>query len=116
MIIIAHADLNIYQKTNVCAKNSESKNLDGVIVVFIANTRSDILIRIFEGELGREKHLTDIDEIEFKVYPNKGELIALESNEENDDYTVWEVINMLHDYTINEMNIFVKRYIWPDER
>ena len=70
MIIIVRAGLNIYQKINVCAKNLENKNLDGVIVAFTANIRSDILIRIFKGELGREKHITDIADIDYP--PNKG--------------------------------------------
>ena len=110
MIIIAHADLNIYQKINVCAKNLENKNLDGVIVAFTVNIRSDILIRIFKGELGREKHITDIADIDYP--PNKGELIVFD----DDDDDVWEVINVLHDYPNHEINVFVKRYIWPDER
>ena len=110
MIIIAHADLSIYQKINACAKNLENKNLDGVIVVFTTNIRSDILIRIFKGELGREKHITDIADIDYP--PNKGELIALDDEDED----VWEVINVLHDYPKHEINVFVKRYIWPDER
>lgn len=93
MIIIVHAGLSIYQKINVCVRSLESKNLDGVIVDFTANIRSDILIRIFEGELGREKHIAF-----------------------NDDDDVWEVINVLHDYPNHEMNVFVKRYMWPDER
>lgn len=109
MIIIAHADLSTYQKINVCAKNFENKNPAGVIADFIANIRSDRLIRVFEGELGREKHLIDIDDNEY--CPIKGELIAFD-----DDDDVWEVINVLHDYPSHEMNVFVKRYIWPDER
>lgn len=113
MIIIAHADLSIYQKINVCVRNLESKNLDGVIVVFTTNIRSDILIRIFKGELGREKHLIDIDGDAMGYFPNRGELISLEID---NNYEVWEVINVLFDYIIDEMNIFVKRYIWPDER
>ena len=112
MIIIAHADLSIYQKTNVCVRNLESKNLDGVIVVFITNIRSDILIRIFEGELGREKHITDINNYGINYFPIKGELIAFDDEDED----VWEVINVLHDYPNHEINVFVKRYIWPDER
>lgn len=112
MIIIVRADLSIYQKINVCAKNLENKNLDGVIVVFTANTRSDILIRIFEGELGREKHIANIDNFDMNYLPNKGELIALDDEDED----AWEVINVLHDYPKHEMNVFVKRYIWPDER
>lgn len=111
MIIIAHADLSIYQKINVCAKNLENKNLAGAIVVFITNIRSDILIRIFEGELGHEKHIADINNYDIKYVPIKGELIAFD-----DDDDVWEVINVLHDYPNHEMNVFVKRYIWPDER
>ena len=113
MIIIARADLSIYQKINVCAKNLENKNLAGVIVAFITNIRSDILIRIFEGELGREKHLIDINNDNMRYSPNRGELISLEID---GNYDVWEVINTLFDYPINEMNVFVKRYIWPDER
>lgn len=112
MIIIARADLSIYQKINVCAKNLENKNPAGVIVVFTANTRSDILIRIFEGELGREKNITDVDNFDIDYLPNKGELIALDDEDED----VWEVINVLHDYPQHEVNVFVKRYIWPDER
>lgn len=112
MIIIAHADLSIYQKINVCAKNLENKNPAGAIVVFIISIRSDILIRIFEGELGREKHIANIDNFDINYLPNKGELIALDDEDED----VWEVINILHDYPINEINVFVKRYIWPDER
>lgn len=111
MIIIAPADLNIYQKINVCVKNLENKNPVGVIVAFITNMRSDILIRIFEGELGREKHITDVDNFDIDYLPSKGELIAFD-----DDDDVWEVINVLHDYPNHEMNVFVKRYIWPDER
>ena len=110
MIIIVRAGLNIYQKINVCAKNLENKNPAGVIVAFIANIRSDILIRIFKGELGREKHITDIADIDYP--PNKGELIVFD----NDKPDVWEVINILHDYPKHEINVFVKRYIWPDER
>lgn len=113
MIIIAHADWNIYQKISVCVKNLESKNLDGVIAAFTANIRSDILIRIFEGELGREKHVTDINDDDIGYFPNRGELISFEID---GNYDVWEVINILFDYSINEMNMFVKRYIWPDER
>ena len=113
MIIIAHADLSIYQKINVCAKNLENKNPAGVIVGFITNIRSDILIRIFEGELGREKHITDVDNFDIDYLPNKGELIVFDDDEDED---VWEVINILHDYPNHEMNVFVKRYIWPDER
>ena len=114
MIIIAHADLSIYQKINACAKNLENKNLDGVIVVFTTNIRSDILIRIFEGELGREKHIANanIDNFDIDYLPNKGELIAFDDEDED----VWEVINVLHDYPNHEINVFVKRYIWPDER
>ena len=112
MIIIARADLSIYQKINVCAKNLENKNPAGVIVVFTANTRSDILIRIFEGELGREKHITDINNYGINYFPIKGELIAFDAEDED----VWEVINVLHDYPNHEINVFVKRYIWPDER
>ena len=111
MIIIALADLNIYQKTSVCVKSSENKNPVGAIVDFITNIRSDILIRIFEGELGREKHITDVDNFDIDYLPSKGELIAFD-----DDDDVWEVINVLHDYPNHEMNVFVKRYIWPDER
>lgn len=111
MIIIAHADLSIYQRINVCVKNLENKNPAGVIVGFITNIRSDILIRVFEGELGREKHITNIDNFDIDYLPNKGELIAFD-----DDDDVWEVINVLHDYPNHEMNVFVKRYIWPDER
>ena len=110
MIIIVRAGLNIYQKINVCAKNLENKNPAGVIVAFIANIRSDILIRIFKGELGREKHITDIADIDYP--PNKGELIVFD----DDKPDVWEVINILHDYPKHEINVFVKRYIWPDER
>ncbi len=112
MIIIARADLSIYQRINVCAKNLGNKNPAGVIVVFITNIRSDILIRIFEGELGREKHITDVDNCDMEYLPSKGELIVFD----DDDNDVWEVINALHDYPNREMNIFVKRYIWPDER
>lgn len=111
MIIIVRADLSIYQKINVCAKNLESRNTAGVIVAFTTNIRSDILIRIFEGELGREKHITDVDNFDIDYLPSKGELIAFD-----DDDDVWEVINVLHDYPNHEMNVFVKRYIWPDER
>lgn len=113
MIIIARAGLSIYQRINVCAKNLENKNPVGAIVAFIANIRSDILIRIFEGELGREKHLIDINNDNMRYSPNRGELISLEID---GNYDVWEVINILFDYPINEMNVFVKRYIWPDER
>ena len=113
MIIIVRAGLNIYQKINVCAKNLENKNPAGVIVGFITNIRSDILIRIFEGELGREKHITDVDNFDIDYLPNKGELIVFDDDEDED---VWEVINILHDYPNHEMNVFVKRYIWPDER
>ena len=112
MIIIARADLSIYQKINVCAKNLENKNPAGVIVVFTANTRSDILIRIFEGELGREKHITDINDDDIDFLLIKGELIVFDDEDED----VWEVINVLHDYPNHEINVFVKRYIWPDER
>lgn len=118
MIIIARADLSIYQRINVCAKNLENKNPAGVIVVFTANTRSDILkLKVFEGELGRENYLTElyIDTQEFGA-PSKGELMAFKGNKEDDDYTVWQIINVFHDYTVDEINIFVKRYIWPDER
>ena len=114
MIIIVPADLSIYQKINACAKNLESKNPVGAIVAFITNIRSDILIRIFEGELGREKHLIDIDNFDIDYLPSKGELIAFD--DDDDDTDVWEVINILHDYPNHEMNVFVKRYIWPDER
>lgn len=71
------------------------------------------MIRIFEGELGREKHLIDLDDDNMGYFPNRGELISLEIN---GNYDVWEVINVLFDYTIDEINVFVKRYIWPDER
>lgn len=111
MIIIARADLSTYQKINVCAKNLENKNPVGVIADFTTNIRSDILIRMFEGELGHEKHITDINNYDIKYVPIKGELIAFD-----DDDDVWEVINVLHDYPNHEMNVFVKRYIWPDER
>ena len=111
MIIIARADLSTYQKTNVCAKNLENKNPVGVIVGFIVNIRSDILkLKVFKGELGREKHITDIADIDYP--PNKGELIVFD----DDKPDVWEVINILHDYPKHEINVFVKRYIWPDER
>ncbi len=70
------------------------------------------MIRIFEGELGREKHLIDIDD-DIGYFPNRGELILLEID---GNYDVWEVINVLFNYPINEMNMLVKRYIWPDER
>ena len=114
MIIIARADLSTYQKINVCAKNLENKNPAGVIADFIVNIRSDILIRVFEGELGREKHLIDIDDNEyFDTRPIKGELIAFD---EDGIYDVWRIIDVLHDYDVNEINIFVERYIWPDER
>lgn len=111
MIIIARADLSIYQKINVCVRNLENKNPAGAIVVFIISIRSDILIRIFEGELGREKHIADINNYDIHYSPIKGELIAFD-----DDDDVWEVINVLHDYPNHEINVFVKRYIWPDER
>ena len=104
--------MSIYQKINVCAKNLENKNPAGAIVVFIISIRSDILIRIFEGELGREKHIADIDNFDVDYLPNKGELIAFDDEDED----VWEVINVLYDYPNREMNVFVKRYIWPDER
>lgn len=111
MIIIARADLSIYQRINVCAKNLENKNPAGVIMAFITNIRSDILIRIFEGELGREKHLMDIDD---KGHcPIKGELIAFGKD---GIYDVWRTINVLHDYEVDEISVFVERYIWPDER
>lgn len=113
MIIIAHADLSIYQKINVCVRNLENKNPAGAIVVFIISIRSDILIRIFEGELGREKHIADIDNFDVDYLPNKGELIAFDDDEDED---VWEVINVLYDYPNHEISVFVKRYIWPDER
>ena len=113
MIIIALADLSIYQKINVCVRNLENKNPAGAIVVFIISIRSDILIRIFEGELGREKHIADIDNFDVDYLPNKGELIAFDDDEDED---VWEVINVLYDYPNHEISIFVKRYIWPDER
>lgn len=113
MIIIAHADLSIYQKINVCVRNLENKNPAGAIVVFIISIRSDILIRIFEGELGREKHIADIDNFDVDYLPNKGELIAFDDDKDED---VWEVINVLYDYPNHEINVFVKRYIWPDER
>ena len=112
MIIIVRAGLSIHQKINVCAKNLENKNPAGAIVVFIISIRSDILIRIFEGELGREKHIANIDNFDMNDLPNKGELIALDDEDED----VWEVINVLHDYPKHEINVFVKRYIWPDER
>lgn len=111
MIIIARADLSTYQKINACAKNLGNKNPAGAIADFIANIRSDILIRVFEGELGREKHLIDIDDSEYR--PIKGELIAFDGD---GTYDVWRIINILHDYDVNEINIFVERYIWPDER
>ena len=113
MIIIAHADLSIYQKINVCVRNLENKNPAGAIVVFIISIRSDILIRIFEGELGREKHIADIDNFDVDYLPNKGELIAFDDDKDED---VWEVINVLYDYPNHEISVFVKRYIWPDER
>ena len=78
----------------------------------MSNIRSNMSIKIFEGELGCEKYLTTLS-TECTILPAKGELIAFEANDEND---VWEVINVLHDYNVNEINIFVKRYIWPDER
>lgn len=113
MTIIARADLSIYQKINVCVRNLENKNPAGAIVVFIISIRSDILIRIFEGELGREKHIADIDNFDVDYLPNKGELIAFDDDEDED---VWEVINVLYDYPNHEISVFVKRYIWPDER
>ena len=113
MRIIAHADLSIYQKINVCVRNLENKNPAGAIVVFIISIRSDILIRIFEGELGREKHIADIDNFDVDYLPNKGELIAFDDDKDED---VWEVINVLYDYPNHEISVFVKRYIWPDER
>ena len=114
MIIIAHAGLNIYQKINVCAKNLENKNLDGVIVGFIVNIRSDILkLKVFEGELGRETHITDINDDDIDFLLIKGELIVFDDDEDED---VWEVINVLYDYPNHEISVFVKRYIWPDER
>ena len=82
-------------------------------MVFIISIRSDILIRIFEGELGREKHIRDVDNFAIDYLPNKGELIVFDDDEDED---VWEVINVLHDYPKHEINVFVKRYIWPDER
>ena len=113
MIIIVRAGLNIYQKINVCAKNLENKNPAGAIVAFITNIRSDILkLKVFEGELGREKHITDINNYGINYFPIKGELIAFDDEDED----VWEVINVLHDYPNHEINVFVKRYIWPDER
>lgn len=69
------------------------------------------MISIFEGELGREKHIIDVDNSNMDYIPCKGELIAFD-----DDDDVWEVINVLHDYPNHEMNVFIKRYIWPDER
>lgn len=70
------------------------------------------MIRIFEGELGREKHIRDVDNFAIDYLPNKGELIVFDDDEPD----VLEVINILHDYPKHEINVFVKRYIWPDER
>lgn len=77
------------------------------------------MIRVFEGELGREKHLIDIDDNEyFDTRPINGELIAFVEDGVYDVcfYNVWRIIDVLHDYDVNETNLFVERYIWPDER
>lgn len=59
-----------------------------------------------------KKHITDIDNFDIDYLPNKGEFIVFDDDEPD----VWEVINVLHDYPNREVNVFVKRYIWPDER
>lgn len=39
------------------------------------------MIKIFEGELGREKHIADIDNFDIDYLPSKGELIVFDDDD-----------------------------------
>ena len=75
-------------------------------------------VKFFKGRLGVEKFLT---ELESDVVPRKGDIVSLE--DEWGDIVCWDVIHTLISYDKeflkngenHEVNVFLKRYIWPDE-
>ena len=75
-------------------------------------------IKFFKGRLGAEKFLT---ELESDVVPRKGDIVSVE--DEYGDIVCWDVVHTLISYDKeflkdgenHEVNVFLKRYIWPDE-
>lgn len=75
-------------------------------------------IKFFKGRLGAEKFLA---ELESDIVPRKGDIVSLE--DECGDIVCWDVIHTLISYDKeflkdgenHEVNVFLKRYIWPDE-
>lgn len=75
-------------------------------------------IKFFKGRLGAEKFLT---ELESDVVPRKGDIVSVE--DEYGSIVCWDVIHTLISYDKkflkdgenHEVNVFLKRYIWPDE-
>ena len=75
-------------------------------------------IKFFKGRLGEESFLT---ELESDVVPRKGDVVSLE--DKNGDIECWDVIHTLISYERgflkdgenHEVNVFLKKYVWPDE-
>lgn len=75
-------------------------------------------IKFFKGRLGEERFFA---ELESDIVPRKGDVVSL--GDENGDVECWDVIHTLISYDKeflkdgenHEVNVFLKRYIWPDE-
>ena len=75
-------------------------------------------IKFFKGRLGEEKFFT---ELESDVVPRKGDIVSFE--DKNGDVECWDVIHTLINYERgflkdgenHEVNVFLKRYVWPNE-
>lgn len=75
-------------------------------------------IKFFKGRLGEESFLA---ELESDVVPRKGDIVSFE--DKNGDVECWDVIHTLINYERgflkdgenHEVNVFLKKYVWPDE-
>ena len=73
-------------------------------------------IKFFNGRLGEESFLA---ELESDIVPRKGDIVSFE--DKNGDVECWDVIHTLISYDKeflkdgenHEVNVFLKRYIWP---
>ena len=62
-------------------------------------------LHIYEGKIGHEDFLCTVDIDDKMLVPRKGEKICL-------DKEIYTVIDVLNNYDINEVEIFVKLYDW----
>lgn len=73
----------------------------------------DDRINFYSGKLGEETWICSCDELDLMGEPNKGDLVYLPIDAENEeDRSVYVVLQKYVD--VNEINYFCKLYSWED--